>query len=80
MERYFIDERSGCLAVRDNGKTNPDDYGLHEDTKGVVKFWMGKINTKHCKACGSVKDRVWEIKEEDRIAAKKLCDELNEKL
>ena len=80
MERYFIDERGGCIAVRDNEKTDPDDNGLHEDTEGVVKFWMGEIKTKHCKTCGSGQGGEWKIKEEDRTAAKKLCDGLNEKI
>lgn len=39
MNRYFVDERVGCIAVRDRLKTDPEYQGLHPDTEGVVRFW-----------------------------------------
>ena len=40
--RYFVDERSGCVAVRDKKYTDPEYRGLHDDTRGVVKYWQGE--------------------------------------
>ncbi len=40
-QRYFVDVRGGCIAVRDRTQTDPDYQGLQDDTPGVVKFWKG---------------------------------------
>ena len=40
--RYFVDERAGCVAVRDRDETEPDYPGLHCDTKGVVFYRHGR--------------------------------------
>lgn len=42
-ERYYVDERVGCIAVRDRTLDN-EEPGLHSDTTGVVKYWHG-VNT-----------------------------------
>lgn len=39
--RFFVDERVGCVAVRDRLLTDPDYLGLHHDIEGVVLFLMG---------------------------------------
>lgn len=28
-KRYYVDERAGCVAVRDRTKVNPEEPGLH---------------------------------------------------
>ena len=54
MERYYVDDRCGCVAVRDRLNTDPDYQGLHSDTIGVVKFWMKKLRpeSRICSHCG----------------------------
>ena len=74
---YFVDERSGCVAVRDRTKTDPDYSGLHEDTDGVVKFWGGYSVTKKCPTCGHERSDGWEMKQEDIDEAEAYCDKLN---
>lgn len=39
MKRYFVDQRCGCVAVRDHHNTEQDYPGLHPDTRGVMKYW-----------------------------------------
>jgi len=67
MERFFVDERTGCIAVRDRSNTRPEYQGLHSDTKGVVKYWSG-IFTESGRLL---------IKELDREEAHILCNRLN---
>jgi hypothetical protein len=74
--RYFVDERIGCIAVRDRAKTDPEYPGLHPDTEGVVKFWMKEVKWMHCPACGSRK-RELERSRDKLEEAQKLADELN---
>ena len=77
MERFFVDERGGCIAARDRELTDPEYPGLHPDTDGVVEFWGGKQITKKCPTCGHVSFSHWEIADEDRKAAHELCEKLN---
>jgi hypothetical protein len=44
LDRYFLDVRSGCAAIRDRHHKNfdPTYPGLHEDTPDVVKYIHGK--------------------------------------
>jgi hypothetical protein len=78
--RFYVDWRVGCVAVRDSLKDSPDNPGLHEDTEGVVKFWMGKQAVEDvCPTCGSTLSRAWAVGEEVVAEAEKLCRELNEK-
>ena len=51
-DRFFVDDRSGCVAVRDRLDTNPDDQGLWPETMGVVKFWGKEHIKKECPTCG----------------------------
>lgn len=68
-ERYFVDMRTGCIAVRDRMYTDPEYQGLHEDTPGVVKYWHGKIG-----------DNAWYVPIKFQEEALFLCKELNESL
>jgi myo-inositol-hexaphosphate 3-phosphohydrolase len=46
MPRFFVDERNGCVAIRDRTLKDPDDNGCDADKIDVVKFAMGdKIDT-----------------------------------
>jgi hypothetical protein len=77
MSRYFIDERSGCIAVRDSDKTDVKYSGLHPDTQGVVRYWDGVQVTKTCPTCRHRINNGWKISDADKQAAVALCAELN---
>lgn len=64
--RFYIDERGGCIAVRDKLRDNPDDNGLHQDTNGVVSYWTGYKE-----------DGEWKISQACKDNAKELRDKLN---
>lgn len=68
QERFFVDERSGIVAVRDRMYTDPDYNGLHSDTNGVIKSWGGVYNRKSY--CWNLEQ--WQVDE-----ANNLCRELN---
>ena len=78
MDRYFVDERNGCIAVRDREQTDPDYPGLHPDTRGVVRYWIGSRIAETCPTCGQRRPAGWEIADSDRQAAVALCAELNQ--
>ena len=79
-ERYFIDERVGCMAVRDRQNTDPEYNGLHDDTPGVVKYWYGTLTQTPCPRCHKIMSSDWDITEESRQEAKDLCHKMNEVL
>lgn len=78
MDRYFVDERGGCIAVRDREKTDPEYPGLHPDTTGVIRYWGGTPIADTCPTCGQRRPAGWEIADADRRAAVTLCAELNQ--
>jgi hypothetical protein len=78
MDRYFVDERGGCIAVRDREKTDPEYPGLHPDTTGVIRYWGGTPIADTCPTCGQRRPAGWEIADTDRRAAVALCAELNQ--
>jgi len=41
LNRYFVDQRVGCIAIRDSFKTDPDYQGLHSDSIGVIHYRHG---------------------------------------
>ena len=77
MARYFVDERSGCIAVRDGENTDWNHPGLCHDTTGVVRFWHGSPMDETCPTCGQRRPAGWTLAEEARRAAYTLCAELN---
>jgi hypothetical protein len=79
-ERYFIDERSGCIAVRDRELTDPGNPGLHPDTDGVVQYWHGIQSTERCPTCRQRRPAEWQVTDANRQAAIALCAELNRKV
>lgn len=66
-DRYYIDERCGCIAVRDRTLDQPMERypGLHDYTPGVVEYWHGKW-------VGS-----WVIPDAFLAKAKAECERLN---
>jgi len=77
-KRYFVDERSGCLAVRDCNNTDIEYLGLHPDTKGVVKYWDSHQVFETCPTCNHEKFAGYEIDEDDINEAIDLCYKLNQ--
>jgi len=73
--RYFVDERVGCIAVRDrqHPEHDPSHPGLHSDMPDIVKFWCGKHYTEMLEdgAC-------WYVPRMCGVAAHRLCNKLNE--
>jgi hypothetical protein len=70
IDRYFLDIRAGCAAVRDRRHPNYDETypGLHQDMPDVVLY---KHGSNHISVMG------WVVKEEDIEELKSLCDKLN---
>lgn len=75
--RYFIDERGGCIAVRDRENTDPEYNGLHHDTQGVVKYWHGREVHEACPECGNERPIGWAVSAAAKAEAILLCAELN---
>jgi len=69
MDRYFVDSRIGCVAIRDRTKTDPDYQGLHEDTQGVVWYRHGICMSKNG----------WEVGPDIERLAHLECNEMNRK-
>ena len=68
-DRYFVDIRNGCGAVRDRQHPLHSDYpGLHSDTPDVVLYKHGLRNNDN----GG-----WDMREEDIEELQDLCDKLN---
>jgi hypothetical protein len=78
MMRYFVDERNGCIAVRDRTKTNPEYHGLHADTEGVVRFWNGYTINTVCPTCGQARHGQHVVRDEDRNEAYRICNLQND--
>ncbi len=75
-ERFYVDRRVGCIAVRDRTKIDPEYPGLHPDTEGVVRFWsLPKLPVK-CETCGHVGEQ-FSDGEPERLIAECLAEELN---
>ena len=77
MNRYFVDKRGGCIAVRERAYTDPEYNGLHGDTPGVVRYWHGTQEFSTCPECGHKRSAGWTVADKDIAAAKALCEELN---
>lgn len=67
-ERYFVDLRSGCGAIRDRFHPNydPEYPGLHQDTIDVIEYIHGLQG-----------DGTWNMKQDDIDFLNKRCNELN---
>ena len=76
-ERYYVDERVGCIAIMDRNKVDPDYNGLDEFTSGVVEFWLGEPAIKTCPTCGHETKNGREVTDEQREKALKICEDTN---
>lgn len=76
QERFFVDERSGCIAVRDREQTDPEYQGLHSDTEGVVWFSMFPMVEVKCECCGHVRQE-WNAPQSLLDDAAQRCREFN---
>ncbi len=63
---FFVDERAGCIGIRERAKTDPGYQGLHHDTKGVVWYRHGERN-------GSE----WVVDSRHVDEANRLCAQMN---
>lgn len=72
--RYYIDVRGGCVAVRDRTKINEWENGLHEDMECVVSFWKGFSSYNEQ---GFIE---WNIHDWQMKKANDLTDKLNGKI
>jgi hypothetical protein len=66
-ERFYIDDRVGCIAVRDREKDDEWAPGLHSEMDGVMAYWHGRKGP----------DGAWGVQDWQIEKAKTLCDELN---
>lgn len=66
QDRFFVDERGGCIAVRDRKNTDPDYQGLHSYARDVVHYVHGYYDREQ-----------WNVHSEDRQYAIELCLLLN---
>jgi hypothetical protein len=73
MDRYFLDIRCGCAAVRDRNHPSYDEsyQGLHHDTPDVVEYKHGIRSNDTGGWTG------WTMKDEDIKELQDLCDKLN---
>jgi hypothetical protein len=69
VDRFYVDERVGCLAVRDRNKDDEWSPGLHQDMDGVMAYWSGQYDG----------EGGWRILDWQREKAETLCNELNSK-
>lgn len=67
MDRYFLDIRGGCAAVRDRQHPGYDESypGLHKSMLDVVEYKHG------------FNDNGWQINKEDIDYLQSVCDKLN---
>lgn len=76
--RYFVDRRTGCIAVRDRDNTDHEYQGLHPDTRGVVWYRHGEYTMSKCPTCGHETGCQWEVKTVDYIMAHYVAENLND--
>ena len=79
MNRYYIDQRKGCIAVRDKNLDNLEDDILWHGIPGVIKFWLFPLEPYFCPTCDQCITNIRPINNEMVKQAEKLCKELNEK-
>ena len=76
-KRFFVDERAGCVAVRDWTLTDPDYQGLHRDTPGVVWYRLGGETYEPCPTCKHPRPMGWVVDPADVREAHAVCAKLN---
>lgn len=79
-QRFYVDEREGCIAVRDRTNDDPDSCGLHPYTPGVVWFERGFERRDACPHCQQKMPRVWHLYGGARERADAECRRLNSEM
>ena len=81
MDRYYVDDRVGCIAVRDRTFDDPEYKCLEPDVEGVIQYWPGEmVDGEVCEKCKRPFGKVWTVKPEDIVSAKALCEKLNREI
>jgi hypothetical protein len=76
-ERYYIDERNGCIAICDS--TIPTDaLGLHADSPHVIEFCTGHPIVEACAECGHRRTVGWNVPDDVRAVYLAACKQMNE--
>lgn len=76
--RFYVDERVGCIAVRDRTKTDPDRNGLEPDMPDVVWWGRGIMDVRPCGECGRPREGEWSVSSATKAEAIMECARLNE--
>ena len=75
-KRFFVDDRCGCVAVRDREKYDPEEPHLDSDVIDVVWFRMKKLIPQRCDKCYQSIQGKWD--DEDSVdEAIRECEKLN---
>ena len=77
MQSFYIDERVGCVAVRDR-RVPCRSEGLMPDLPGVVKYWSGERVMRICTKCQHEVFMHWNVSQESLSQATELCKKLNQ--
>ena len=76
-DRYYIDKRDGCIAIRDKQNTNLDDHGLHPETQGVTHYRDGQQKFEDCPTCKHRRMVGWEVAQDVVTEMEELCKKMN---
>lgn len=78
-DRFFIDERVGCIAVidRQHPDYDPKRQGLEERMGGVVWYEDGIQVVENCPHCGGTQGKGWLLRKGARERAEKQLRILN---
>ena len=75
QNRYYVDIRIGCVAVRDRN-IHVDSQGLNDEMDGVMFFKIFSFNPRSCPACGHTISS-WADGREEIEEATRVCNQLN---
>ena len=73
--RYIVDDRCGCVAVRDTSLIDPEQPGLHGDEEDCIQFWAKGRRKTQCEHCLHVSEEY--IADDHVEEAKALAEKLN---
>lgn len=78
-ERFYVDERVGCIGVRDRTEdaSRVDEPGLNTETTGLLRLWFGVHKTKQCPTCHTMLDDGYTISDVVKQSAAGLAEKLN---
>ena len=77
-ERYYVDERICCIAVRDRTLDSEHEPGLHSYTTGVIQYWHGtQKEPTPCPTCGHKGLSPRMVSDDIKAEAEVLCNKMN---